>query len=179
MNHSRIAVFGSAFNPAHRGHEDVIAQVAKQFDKIVVVPNYAHAFGKKMLAYDFRLSMTRAMVGQLDVDAVVEVSDIEQALFEAGKSPIYTYDLLEALETSLGTKHLFFVIGPDNAMPEVWGRFHRANEITQRWSLWPAKENINIRSTYIRDNLAKGILPTTNECCKEVIQQLKDEYTHD
>ncbi|MEF1220429.1 nicotinate-nicotinamide nucleotide adenylyltransferase, partial [Photobacterium damselae] len=47
----QIAIFGSAFNPPTLGHLSVLERLS-QFDKVLVLPSYAHAWGKVMLDYE-------------------------------------------------------------------------------------------------------------------------------
>ncbi len=173
---SIVAVFGSAFNPPHRGHEDVIQQALGQASSVVVVPSFRHAFGKKMMDFELRLRMVKVMIADMKAEALVGVSNIEQKLAEKRRDdqPIYTYDVMEALEEHYQTDQLVFVIGPDNAKPEIWRAFYKSEEIEQRWNLWVAQERVNIRSTGIREKLAQGIYPSLRDCSPGVIQLLKE-----
>jgi len=174
----RIGIFGSAFNPPHRGHEDVIRQAADVMDLIIVVPNYRHAFGKQMAIFEHRLAMTKAMALGLPQKERVLVSDIEQKIFESRSTekPVYTFDLLCALEVEHPEAQLNFIVGPDNANPSTWDTFYRSQDILDRWSIWAAKENINIRSTHIRKKLTEGGFPTKDECAPAVIDLLPSIY---
>lgn len=190
--HGTIAVFGSAFNPPHRGHEDVIKQVLSCVDCVLLVPSYCHAFGKQMAPYEQRLAMTKAMATGLhhslgaslnsSVHGVgrIQVSDIERKISEKNfaDQAIYTYDVLHALEQENPHASLIFVLGPDNAEPATWDKFYRSQDILDRWGTWVAKEMVPVRSTAIRHTLAQGDLPTEGECAVEVIDILKtmNEY---
>lgn len=193
--HGTVAVFGSAFNPPHRGHEDVIKQVLTHADYVLLVPSYCHAFGKQMAPYEQRLAMTKAMSAGLNhslglpsngsVNGSVngsangleriQVSDIERKISEqkAADQAIYTYDVLHALEEENPHASLIFVLGPDNAEPATWDKFYRSQDILDRWGTWVAKEMVPVRSTSIRHTLAQGNLPTERECAVEVIDILK------
>lgn len=170
-----IAVFGSAFNPPHRGHADVVRQALEKADCVLLVPSYRHAFGKHMAPYDQRLAMAAAMAASLNELGDIRVCDIERAIAEgkdAGEA-IYTYDVLCALEEGHPDASLLFVLGPDNAEPATWNKFYRAQDILDRWGTWAAEERIAVRSTRIRDNLAKAILPSEIECSVGVIELIK------
>lgn len=181
MTHSKnnkagtIAVLGSAFNPPHAGHADVVEQALEYAGQVLLVPSYCHAFGKQMAPYDKRLLMTRAMAASLSNRGDVQVSNIEQTLSEGKGSgqAIYTYDVLSALQEHNPQASLIFVLGPDNAEPEVWRKFYRAQDIVERWGLFKAKERLAVRSTGIRAKLAKGEMPTESECPASVIEALK------
>ena len=177
-----IAVFGSAFNPAHCGHVDVVKQVAEIVDLVLLVPSYCHAFGKSMGPFNHRLTMAESMAQGLILSAKVRVSDIERRLSLANASdgatniglrPVYSYDVLCALEATYPGAKLMLTLGPDNADPAMWKRFYRSQEILDRWGVWVAQERVAVRSTQIRAKLAKGELPTEAECPASVIELLK------
>ena len=60
-----LAVFGSAFNPPSLGHRSVLERLS-QFDKVLLLPNYQHAWGKVMLDYDARCDLVRELSVILD-----------------------------------------------------------------------------------------------------------------
>lgn len=143
---SRIAVMGSAFNPPSLGHQDVIVQALKQCDQVWLVPAFRHAWGKKMAAYQQRCEMVDLFVQDI-ADARVRLCAFEHDI--ATDKPVYSYDLLAALQTRIqADDQLLLVIGPDNAAS--FDKFHRAAEIQQRWQLLVVKERVSMRSTKIR-----------------------------
>ena len=152
----RIAVFGSAFNPPHFGHLDVIRQCESWADLIILVPSYAHAFGKEMALFSQRMQMVEALLNKANKSSFkkeILVSNIEQSIAKEkskDNASIYTFDVLEAFEKIYPCDQLFFVMGPDNAKPDTWNKFYKASEIEERWNIWTAKENLSIRSTNIR-----------------------------
>lgn len=152
----RIAVFGSAFNPPHRGHADAIRQLLPEFNRILVIPNAAHAFGKAMVSFEHRLQMTRLLVAEFFPGAAVEVSDIEQqmALQQAQQQPIYSYDLLCALRQRYPEDALTLVVGPDNRQPATWQRFYRYQDIETEFAVFTVAERLPFRSSSSRDKLA-------------------------
>ncbi len=167
MTQHKMAVFGSAFNPPHMGHADVINQVLEVFDRVIVVPSFSHAFGKAMAAYSLRLDLVRTLVRlHPDWQQRVIVSDIEETIAEkkADNEPIYTFDVLKELEAQQPFDQLVFVVGPDNAVPEIWTKFYKAREIDERWGRWEAKERKKVRSTVIRRQLKTGGHPKPEEC---------------
>jgi len=149
----KVAVFGSAFNPPTRGHQDAIenAMHARNgVDRILLVPSFKHAFGKFMADYEVRVAMLEAFVQDL-ADSRIELCTIEEVLYQEGK-PVYTWDVLLHLEQSLPSNtQLSFVIGPDNA--KNWHKFYKAAEIQQRWHLLEVPERKAIRSTLVRESL--------------------------
>jgi nicotinate-nucleotide adenylyltransferase len=161
MHKKSIAVFGSAFNPVHYGHLDVLEQIRNRYDEIWLVPSYCHAFDKRMAPYADRLHMTGLAAQSIEAGDFPQlvVSDLERKLAELKPegSPIYTFDLLAAIEQQLGDAvELSFVVGPDNARPEVWRKFHRADEILKRWSRIVVEERLPVRSTAIRKALIEN-----------------------
>lgn len=175
MVKNTVAIFGSAFNPPHLGHADVISQASEWASKIIVVPSYAHAFGKSMAPYDQRFAMTKALLTNIKSRKRIIISDIEKRLAEQknNNEPIYTYDVMCALSAVYRNADLRFVVGPDNAAPDKWEAFYRADEILERWGVWAAKERVNIRSTTIRASFAQGKLPSTDVCPQDIISLVK------
>ena len=143
---SRIAVMGSAFNPPTLGHKDVIEQALKQCDQVWLVPAFRHAWGKNMAPYEYRCQMVKLFTQDL-ADPRVSLHAIEHQI--ADDKPVYSFDLLEALQAQIQPEdQLFLVIGPDNAA--AFDKFYRADDIRRRWQLLVVKERISVRSTKIR-----------------------------
>jgi len=167
MTQYKTAVFGSAFNPPHMGHADVINQALAVFDRVIVVPSYSHAFGKAMAPFAVRLDLVHALVTvHPEWQQRVIVSDIEQTIADnnADDKPVYTFEVLSELAIHQPKDKLVFVVGPDNAVPETWAKFFKAKEIDERWGRWEAKERKQIRSTAIRNRLNAGGKPSVEEC---------------
>ena len=164
MNKPHIGVFGSAFDPPTLGHQDVLQQAAEQFDQILLVPSASHAFNKKSQPFDVRLALLKIFVESAKVNTELIVCDLEARLLVKNPSaPVYTFDVLEALESQYqGTVELSFIRGPDNATPNIWGRFYKSREIEQRWSLFTAKERLNIRSSKVRSLLGSPAVDTAH-----------------
>lgn len=163
MTKTKVGIIGSAFNPPHLGHKDVIEQVYQDFDEILLVPSYRHAFGKNMVAYEQRLNMASLLAQSFHSERYLSfsqsmsivTSSIERDIGESSQKPVYTFDVLEELENryrSINTKaELTFIIGPDNACHETWSKFYRAEEIIQRWNLRAVSERIPVHSSSIRE----------------------------
>jgi nicotinate-nucleotide adenylyltransferase len=148
---SKIAVFGSAFNPPSLGHKSVIESLA-HFDKVLLLPSIAHAWGKEMLDYAIRCELVDAFIEDLALDNV-ERSDIEEQLFLPGKS-VTTFAVLEALEKRYENCELTFVMGPDNLLN--FAKFYNADKILSRWTVMACPEKVKVRSTDIRDGIKAG-----------------------
>lgn len=147
----KIAIFGSAFNPPSLGHKSVIDSLA-HFDKILLVPSIAHAWGKEMLDFDTRCQLVEAFISDLLLDQV-ELSLVEKGLFTPGES-VTTYAVLSQLQKQHPEAELTFVIGPDNFFK--FSSFYKSDEITERWSVMACPEKVKIRSTDIRHTLQNG-----------------------
>ncbi|EGU35161.1 nicotinic acid mononucleotide adenylyltransferase [Vibrio sp. N418] len=160
----KIAVFGSAFNPPSLGHKSVIESLS-HFDRILLLPSIAHAWGKEMLDYALRTQLVDAFIVDLNMTNV-ERCTIEEILLDRAQSSVTTYAVLEALQVENPTAELTFVIGPDNFFN--FAKFHNAQEIVRRWSVMACPEKVKIRSTDIRTLLADGQkinhLTTPNVC---------------
>ena len=166
MKTKRIAIIGSAFNPPHLGHKDVIEQIYQDYDEILLVPSYRHAFGKEMVAYNDRLCMA-SMLGQVfhaesfmnyKQIAQIATSAIERDLGANNNNPVYTFDVLNVLEKRYLKANikaeLTFIIGPDNATFETWNKFYKGKEIIERWNLRAVSERLPVHSTMIRELIA-------------------------
>ncbi|MDO6693789.1 nicotinate-nicotinamide nucleotide adenylyltransferase [Aliiglaciecola sp. 3_MG-2023] len=167
----KIAIFGAAFNPPTLGHQDAIEYISAQhpsFDSILLIPSYAHAFSKKMLSYEHRVSMLHLFAQQLN-DPKVEVFPVEEQLSD-GTNPIYTFDLLTYLQAEyFPDAKLTFVMGPDNKVN--WHKFYKSQEVTDNWEILVVPERVAIRSTEVRNNLINH-QNIDNQVPKEVAQYI-------
>lgn len=114
-NGPEIAVFGGSFNPPHLAH--ILATTAvlslSDVERVLVVPTFAHAFGKNLAPFEHRVRMCELAFADV---RRAEVSSIESTL----GSPSYTVNALEAIARRHPGHRLRLVIGSDLA-PE----FHR------------------------------------------------------
>ena len=104
----RVAVFGGSFDPPHVAHVLCAAYVlsTQPVDRLIVVPTFAHPFGKKMAAYDHRLEMCERAFADL---RRVEISDLEREIGGESRT-IFT---LRALRDRHPDWSLRFVVGSD------------------------------------------------------------------
>lgn len=147
----KIAVFGSAFNPPSLGHKSVIDSLA-HFDRILLVPSIAHAWGKEMLNFEVRCQLVDAFIEDLKLNNV-ELSVVEKKLHQPGES-VTTYAVLNEIKEMHSTADITFVIGPDNFFK--FASFYKADDIVQEWSVMACPEKVKIRSTDIRNAIANG-----------------------
>lgn len=147
----KTAIFGSAFNPPTLGHLDAIQSTLEQdYEQVWLVPSWQHAFGKSMLEYSVRLKMLQRFVSDFAAGNV-SICDVEPHIAQPGV-PVYTWDVLNHLQSEYPSRQFGFVIGPDNLAN--WHKFHKATEIQARWPLVTVPERRAIRSTHVRNALA-------------------------
>ena len=147
----KVAVFGSAFNPPTKGHLDAIEFVLaheEQFERVVLVPSFQHAFAKSMLTYSHRVAMVIKFVEDINDERVLAMP-IEHTISD-GENPVYTYDVMCHLQqTPFSNDSLTFVVGPDNHAN--WSKFYKAKEIDDKWGRVVVPERKPIRSTKVRN----------------------------
>lgn len=151
----RLVYFGSAFNPPHVGHvhcmEWLLAR--KNVDLVLAGPSKAHAFAKDMAAFDLRCQMTQDLLAYYKMPDNVQVSRIEQDLAQDNK-PVYTYDVLVALQALHPDHRIVFGLGPDNV--EQFHRFYRYKDILSEFELEECPTMGTVRSTDIRNAAKDG-----------------------
>jgi nicotinate-nucleotide adenylyltransferase len=165
-----IAVFGSAFNPPSLGHKSVIESLT-QFDRILLVPSRAHAWGKTMLDFQLRCQLVSAFIDDLGLENV-ELCRVEEQLVPVDNR-ITTYQLLTHLAEVYPLDNLTFIIGPDNLMN--FDKFYRAQQIMERFSVMALPEKVKVRSSDIRHALQHGedISPLTTASVYQLLDAMK------
>ncbi len=160
---AHIAVFGSAFNPPTLGHKSVIDRLM-HFDKVLLLPSIAHAWGKEMLDFSVRCELVKLFIADIGCDKL-ELCSIEETLYLSEKQylsekrhlpekSVTTYDVLSRLEDVYPDDQITFIIGPDNFAH--FTHFYKHDEILKKWSLLVCPETVPIRSTQLRENLKKS-----------------------
>ncbi|HET9955496.1 MAG TPA: nicotinate (nicotinamide) nucleotide adenylyltransferase [Polyangiaceae bacterium] len=120
----RVAVFGGSFDPPHVAHV-LLATYALSvggFDRVLVVPVFAHAFSKSLSPFAQRLRMCQLAFAPL---RAVQVSDIEATL----PTPSFTLSTLQAIRRELPDASLNLVIGAD-ALSET-SKWHAFDEVAR------------------------------------------------
>lgn len=148
--HQKIAIFGSAFNPPTLGHLSVVERL-RHFEKVLLVPSFSHAWGKKTTDFEKRCDWVSAFINDsscTNLELCVEEKRISQ-----GQS-VTTWALLNHLQGQCYDAELTFVIGPDNF--RNFGKFFRSEDILNQWNVLSCPEIVPIRSTQIRERLSKG-----------------------
>ncbi len=157
------AVYGGSFNPFHLGHREVVRAALSRVVEgepvagVIVVPAFAHPFGRDLAPFAHRVAMTRLSLAEAGLadDNRVTVSEIEAAL----PVPSFTIHTLDALAKTFASERLRFIAGPD--VPHQKEKWHRWQEIESRFgfiSVAPVLRNdgTEFRATAIRQRLARG-----------------------
>ncbi len=171
---SKIAVFGSAFNPPSVGHKSVIDSLT-HFDQVLLLPSISHAWGKQMLDYDLRCELVDAFIQDLNLSNLVR-STVEEELYKQSGEAVTTFEVLSQLEQDYGNSTLTFVIGPDNLFK--FNKFYKADAIVKKWSLLCCPDKVSVRSTDIRNGLKKQndiSSLVTEKVCRMLVE--KSYYT--
>ena len=104
----RVAIFGGSFNPPHVAHvmAAVCALSLGQFERVVVVPVFAHPFSKELAPFDHRVRMAELAMGWLPS---VQISRVEADL----GGPSLTLKTLEHLQGRHPEWQMRLVVGSD------------------------------------------------------------------
>jgi nicotinic acid mononucleotide adenylyltransferase len=127
------AVYGGAFDPFHLGHRLNVRRVldglwnGERVSRVLVVPTYAHAFGKDMTPFAKRLAWAQSSLIESGLPRESwDLSPIERSLFELSRTPSFTIDTLDALAETHPRVKLKLVVGPDiRAQAHRWRAFDR------------------------------------------------------
>jgi nicotinate-nucleotide adenylyltransferase len=120
-----IGVFGGSFDPPHVAHvlAAAYALAVGDFERLLVVPVYAHAFDKRLESFEDRARMCELAFGDMPR---IEISRIESRL----ERPSRTLATLEALAQTYPGVPLRLVIGSDLlSEAERWHRFDEIKRI--------------------------------------------------
>lgn len=120
-----VGVFGGSFNPPHVGHVLAchFALVAWGLQRVIVVPSYAHPFGKTLEDFEHRLEMAQLAFKHLH--EYVIISDVERQLGGVG----YTVDMLQELRRLHPDTEFRLLVGSD--ILEEIPQWHRFDEISR------------------------------------------------
>jgi nicotinate-nucleotide adenylyltransferase len=120
----RVALYGGSFDPPHVGHLlSAVYALSLGFEKVLVVPAYEHAFGKRMAPFDARVALCRACFRGIDG---VEISELEATL----ERPSYTVRTLERLAADHSEWELRTLVGSDVlAETHAWHDFPRVEAL--------------------------------------------------
>jgi nicotinate-nucleotide adenylyltransferase len=179
----KIAIVGGTFDPIHLGHLKIITEVAKKFEKVIVIPTgepWLKAT-KPIATGEQRVAMVQTAVNSLNLADQVVVSAIE--VKRAG--PSYAIDTVTELKKIYPQANFTLVLGSDAA--KNLHKWHRSDElqklievlVVKRASVPPsdfpeiAIDAPKISSTEIRDKVAHSqeitdlVIPTIATFIKE------------
>lgn len=118
----RIAIYGGAFDPPHKGHMTVAEEVLKAgvVDEVWLMPCNNHSFGKEMSPSDHRVEMCKMVVegkpnifvSTFEIDAPVPIT--------------YTNELVRYLYKAHEEESIqfYYLIGMDNAINvDLWAEW--------------------------------------------------------
>jgi nicotinate-nucleotide adenylyltransferase len=147
MTTREIAIFGGSFDPPHVAHVLAVAYAlaTSDFERVLVIPVYVHAFDKPLSPFEHRLAMTRLAMSEL---RSVDVSDVERLL----PPPSRTLATLERLKRDDPDARLRLVVGADVlSETDQWQGFDRVTELAPLFVLG--------RASVARDDAPPALLP--------------------
>ena len=157
-----VGIFGGTFDPPHGAHLELARTVLAHgaSDRVLFVPCFRHAFGKRPAAFEHRVAMCELLV---DGEPRMEVSGLEAAMENPGR----TLDLIEALAAARPGDRFRLIAGSDiYCERDKWYRFdeveRRAPPVyVERRGVPPIPvptlpAPADVSSSAIREQLAKG-----------------------
>lgn len=142
-----VAVYGGSFDPPHVAHLDTARYLLGRgdFERVLVVPVYEHAFHKPLAPFEHRVAMCALCFADT---SGVTVSDMEKTL----PRPSFTVRTLERIVSDHPDFRLRFVMGSD-ALGEIdkWHDFERVRAL--------APPFVVTRVGYERPELGPAVLP--------------------
>lgn len=101
---TKIALFGGSFDPPHFAHIDIVVNLVKRFDRVIVMPSYISPFKSETDNAAFRYKICKK---------VFEPLGAEVSRYEIGKKSVsYTVDTAAYLARKTGGE-LYCVIGSE------------------------------------------------------------------
>jgi nicotinate-nucleotide adenylyltransferase len=127
-----LAILGGSFDPPHLGHVFLASYALsmRAVERVLVIPVFQHAFGKRLSPYEHRVAMCELAFRDF---ARVEVSTLERELGGVSR----TLRLIEALEQRHPDLRLRTLIGSDILAESA--RWQGFDEIARRAPLLTAQ----------------------------------------
>jgi nicotinate-nucleotide adenylyltransferase len=122
---TKIAIVGGTFDPIHKGHLQVITEVAKKFEKVIVIPtgNPWLKDHTPIASGEQRVAMAQIAVNSLNLGEKVQVSAIEVKR----SGPSYAIDTVNELSKIYPDCQFTLVLGSDAA--SNFSKWHRSDEL--------------------------------------------------
>ena len=178
-----IAIIGGTFDPIHNGHLQVISEIAKIFQKVIVIPtgNPWLKDHNPIASGEQRVAMAQIAVNSLNLGERVQVSAIEVKR----PGPSYAFDTVTELSKIYPDSKFTLVLGSDAA--SNLSKWHRSDELQKLIQVLvvkrPGVKSSNfaeieiaapdLSSTQIRDKVANSadisefVIPTVASFIKE------------
>lgn len=141
---SQLVIYEGVFDPPHLGHYLVVQNIIETTGAhILVCPSTEEAtrkISKKDKATDY---ITRVQMCQLG---------FPNAIVYKHKN-LFTVDLLREIHEKFGFLKVSLTYGPDWSIE----KYHQADDVRTLAAFYKAESNVNIRSTYIRDRINRGL----------------------
>jgi len=164
---TKIAIVGGTFDPIHNGHLQVITEVAKQFEKVIVIPtgNPWLKDHTPIASGEQRVAMAQIAINSLNLGEKVQVSAIEVKR----SGPSYAIDTVNELSKIYPDCQFTLVLGSDAA--SNLSKWHRSGELQKLVEVLVVKRpGVNssdfpeieisapdLSSTQIRDKVANSL----------------------
>ena len=180
---TKIAIVGGTFDPIHNGHLQVITDVAKKFEKVIVIPtgNPWLKDHTPIASGEQRVAMAQIAINSLNLGEKVQVSAIEVKR----SGPSYAIDTVNELSKIYPDCQFTLVLGSDAA--SNLSKWHRSGELQKLVEVLVVKRpGVNssdfpeieisapdLSSTQIRDKVANSqdisefVTPTVASFIKE------------
>ena len=160
----KIAIVGGTFDPIHLGHLKIITEIAKKYEKVIVIPTGEPWLktSKPIATGEQRVAMAQTAVNSLNLADQVQVSAIEVKR----KGPSYAIDTVNELKLIYPDAAFTLVLGSDAALN--LHKWHRSDELQKLVEVLVVKrpsvevsqfpeiqiDAPDISSTVIRDKVA-------------------------
>jgi nicotinate-nucleotide adenylyltransferase len=160
----KIAIVGGTFDPIHLGHLKIITEIAKKYEKVIVIPTGEPWLktSKPIATGEQRVAMAQTAVNSLNLADQVQVSAIEVKR----KGPSYAIDTVNELKQIYPAATFTLVLGSDAALN--LHKWHRSDELQKLVEVLVVKrpsvevsqfpeiqiDAPDISSTVIRDKVA-------------------------
>ena len=170
-----VGIYGGAFDPPHLSHVLAVGYALSKgnFNQIIVMPCWLHAFDKDMLSFDKRMEMCRRAFNIYD-PRTVSVSDAEAEL-----KTQYSIDLITFLTERYKNTNFSLIIGDDEY--NNFNKWHEYKKILSLASLFviPRTEGQikmpNVSSNQIRKDIRdKGLNSIRHLVSESVYECIKE-----
>ena len=150
----QIGIFGITGNPPHKGHWQAIKEAAEKCDEVWVTPVFNHAFEKKFIAYEDRLTMLNLLLEELPLKNVL-IKQLDKEYYEIHEQTVYSYNLLKFVKEKYPEHDFKLIIGEDNYSPAVWSKFYKHEGIDKEFGIILVEDK-GFHSTNLREMISNN-----------------------